>query len=132
MRRFVDLSVPLGVAVGIAPSAVQALALPASIVESMHGPVAAWWAFIFLMSCIAIVIGVFLRRTLPEVAFLLEYPGCITAAVMSVVYGAALSVYYGPKTTWLAIGFSLAIGLYFLARFLELVVSRRRALKDTT
>jgi hypothetical protein len=126
MRRFVDLSVSLGCAVGIAPSALGAMPLPGSISETMPDPYAMWWAFVLFIACTAIVVGVLIRRRLPGLAFLLEYPGTITAAIMTVVYGAALAIRYGIGATWLATGFTLAVSLYFTARFLELVVSRRR------
>jgi hypothetical protein len=131
MRRaagiIANIAIPLWLCTVMFPGAFGLLALPASLVATFGG-FSVLWAQVFFWSCLLIVVGLFIQIFKP-VSWLIsgipayvwfEYPGLITASIMSFAYSAALISVLGIGSTFVAVGFTLAIGTRFFFRWLEI------------
>lgn len=128
MRRSVDSTVSLAVCIAVLPASLNGGDLPDSITSSM-GDFSEAWARVLCATCLMVLVGIWLRKRRPALSYVLEYAGCITVGITASAYGVAVYILFGASQGWIALWFALAIGGFHLARFVELWVSHRRAVK---
>jgi hypothetical protein len=124
MRRIVDASLPAGCLFAITPAAAGWQKLPDSLEATLGHFWGQTWAATLAASMLAILVGICLRRPRPSLAYLIEWPALIFAAIISTIYGSAIWLRFGTPS-WIAIWFVYAIGLHFLARFAELAYAHQ-------
>jgi hypothetical protein len=124
MRRIVDASLPFGCLFAITPAATGAQALPDSLEATLGHFWGQAWALTLGLSMLAILVGICLRKPVPGLAYMIEWPSLIFAGIITTIYGSAIWLRFGTPS-WIAIWFVYAIGLHFLARFAELAYAHQ-------
>lgn len=135
LQKIIDISIPLGFMLAQANFALRIVELPPSLVATIHDQNTAWfWAFGSFIAYAMIIVGVILKpppRTPNEKkkkgfggAFLwFEFPGLITAGILTSVYPLALWVQNGLfSQAFAVICFILTIAIYFVLRFIRQIL----------
>lgn len=129
VRRLVDSAIPALWSIAFAPAAIQIMSLPASLERSLGEFIGRLWAISLTWAMVCICIGIALRSHKPEWSFRFEWPALIFAGFISMIYGASIFFLAGMKG-WPAAWCILAIGVYFLFRFIEMFLARRLVIKS--
>jgi hypothetical protein len=124
MRRIVDASIPAGCAIAVAPAATHIQELPPSLHAVLGPALGLAWAITLGVACLAVLVGICLRKTHPAAAFRFEFGALGYAAFISSMYGTTILIRTG-LTTWTAAAFVYTLGAHFMARFFELMVARK-------